>query len=1075
MNMFLPTKAHSKEIVDGQYKLRLGNRVPKGAVNLAYTHVPPINSMENIQVTDLSDTILENHRNAKPSELRMYPDVSLLLQDDEGQSEIATEDVLVSHIFEGDSPLFYSYELRYYHYDETGPDVYGIYDREGIVIIDRYGKKISRPYQVQLIPDAEKINLFRIIVYTSFNDEESDEYRVLYNAVEVHDDGRIETYPGYREPLTLKRAFKRVYDASEVVESAMKGIPAPIYHQSNGGRSGTSKLYAPTPRIKDTRKQETFRYQVGVEIDTGTRRLLYTTPWYSESVMNYGDLSAEEQASYVNGFKQITSDTAEDIMKGFIEADDLDEEARIVYRYFVNITNPLVKESMRIDGSSPIYVSTDIKHEGNGLFIPKNARVTRVPVEKTAVIDYTVRPLKAHSEEVAHLSVLIDNSESMSVNDPEKVRRYKMIESLLYSADGFYAETKVAAHYFSKFTHVVQNEFKAVGDEIIRMYEEAAPMDGDVTEVIDAIDSVLPDLESLPENYLIGDKNKRTRKIMVVVTDGEFSDVAGLESRMVAAQAAGVNICLITFSNFPTLNALARSYNNLCIDATSPRLAMELRTFFFELAGLNESIAIDVPNTFSMSPTDNDRILRIIDDSTFNISLSGIEEPDRYAVEIKLNDTPDVSEIAIYLEEIGLDMVIGTTNGAYILTQDMLKNDRSFRLKAHCEAWDFYFSYTYAVRFNDRRKIQVLPPREKSGDLSWYPRIRNGRFDRKLLDRSGEPVYHYSIPEYYRQEFLSDMGVPYRRIVKERPDILNNNQIRVRHTPLSVRFEDGDVSNIVVWANSRPIRVKSWSAFSGILELDAIISDNDELLVDYEYEEDSYVYRGYYNEKDERFWHLDLNPSSGRYVTVRDESDHTLKELPSFVLINKVVYFYIKPSSFVTRNTDGTYRPATEIERYAVFHSFEKVSDPNAILIGEIRVRPNSNQQNISLTDTRVRGGGLKESISKETMRDIEEESLYYWDIGHWDGLPYPENGVIVIRLSKRLLKEHGGLFTKPEIEERLDKYLGYGILAVIEYVEDADKLLQIPEDLVVEVIEVEELGDLTIMKPTFDTTLEDK
>lgn len=1076
--MFLPSKAHTRDIVDGQHKIRVGNRVPKGAVNLAYSRIPSINSDENILITDLSDTILENSKNVDSSGVLMYPDMSLVLQSDDGKVELPTEDVLVTNVFKDGAPLYYSYTLSYRHYDKKGPDPYGIYHRDGILIIDRYGRPVTRPYQVQLIPDTDNLNLYYVIVYTSFKDKEADDYRVLYNAIDATADGMIQTIPGHREPLNLQRAFERVQDMNVLTDLIRKKEIFPVYYQGNGERAGYSKIFVPTPRIKDTRIYEKFRYQVGMEIETKNDRVVFTTPWYSDSVLNFNDLSEAEKETYVNGFKQITTKTAESIMKRFVPFRHFQNDEKRIRRFFVNIDNARVQESMRIDGSSPVYAATTIDRKDNSLFIPQHARIIKLPVQKETSIHFKSRPLYASDLETAYVSFVIDNSESMGVNDAEKVLRYKMMESILYSANNYYKKNRFNGFFFSHLPHEIRKQFLTGDTDIINLYEKTSPMDSDVTRPIQALDLSLEQFVGIPDTYTEGEGSdvitRYNKKFVVLVTDGEFSEIDELKMRVESAKANNISVCIITFSNYEVLRNIVDAKNNICIDATSPRLAMELRYFFFKMAGLNESKTIKDSHAFSMTPDDNDKVIHYIDPGTFVMPPEVINDPDRYGIEIELDDDPSIPELSIHLEDVVSNEIMGTQNSSYIITMDMLAKGRTFRIKAHSEAWQYYFSHTYSVQFNDRRKVQLLPPREKDASLSWYPLIRNGRFDRSFLDRDEKPTYHYSIPEYYRQGFMDEKGYPYRQVKIERPMIINSNKLKLRHTPLFVETADGRATNIKVMVNNKKISVKEWNPFDGTIHIDGAITNNDEIFVDYEYEEENYIYRGYYDEEAGKFWHLDLNPTKGHYITIRDVFDGEIKDVDSFVLINKVVYIYMYASSRVSVYPDGSYMPTTEVKPYTLFHTFDKITDKNVLLIGEIRVRPNSNQESMQVLDTRTRGGGLRESITPEVMREFEEESFFYWDIGHWDGEPYPENGVIAIRIAQTVLKEYGGQFTKPEIEDRLDRYLTYGVLPIIEYVDDPDLLLQIPDGLVVEVIDVEEIGELTILKPTFALSLED-
>lgn len=1079
--MFLPTKAHTKEIIEGQYKIRLGNRVPKGAVNLAYTHVPPINSDENVLITDLSMTILENSKNMNPSDLIMYADTSLVLQTEDGQVDLPTEDVLITNIFKDGTPLYYAYQLTYRHYDKSGPDPYGIYERNGIIIIDRYGRPVTRPYQIQLIPDTNHVDLYYVIVYTSFKDKESDSYRVLYNAIDVEDDGTIHTKAGYREPLNLTRAFTRAMDMNQILDLVKKKELFPTYYQANGERSGYSKVYVPTPRIKDTRTYEKFRYQIGLEFESAKGREVFTTPWYSSDVLNYNDLNLEERKTYVNGFKQITQLTAEQIMRKFLPLKYFKDEEGVksFRRYFVAIDNPRVTESLRVDGSSPVFARTTNEIEDNTIFIPKTARTIKTPVEKSTAALFKVRPLYAADNENAYISFVIDNSASMGVNDPEKVYRFQMMESLIDSVRDYYkGRNMINGWYFAKKSHVIRERFEPGDQTFIEMYDDLSFMDSDVTEPIESIDNAIASLQKVPSTNTIKqgyeDVTIYNHKYVILITDGEFDDMEDLHNRIRDAKSQDIHISVVTYNNYDLINAMCKMYDTMCLDATSPRLVMELRYFFFQFAGIIYSDPISTPLPFTMTPDDNDLTLKIIDPNAFTFPSYVDLDRKRHGIQIDLDDNPSVPEIAIYLQDVVTDEIMVTTNGLYIVTIEMLDKNRTFKVNAHSEAWQYYFSHIYSVKINDKKVIRVLPPREKDVSLSWYPLIQNGRFDRTFLDREGKPTYHYSIPEYYRQGFIPQKGYPYREIRQERPQVLNTNQLRLRHTPLSVSFDGVQATNIHVSVNGKRIRVIEWNSFDGIVLLDGTITHNDEIFVDYEYEEQHFVYRGFYDKENDRFWQLDLNPSKGHYITMRDESDGQVKDMPSFVLVNKTVYIYMLPSSRVSVNMLGEVLPAQEIEPYTLFHSFQRVSNKNAVLLAEIRVRPNSTQHNLVVKDTRTRGGGLKASITPEIMREVEEESFYYWDIGHWDGQPFPENGVIAIRLTRSVLKEYGGKFTKAEIEEKLNKYLGFGILPIIEYVDDPNHLLQIPEDLVVEVIDVEELGELQILKPTFSLEVED-
>jgi hypothetical protein len=1068
--MFLPTKAHTKEIVDNQFKIRLGNRVPKDAVNLAYAHIPGINADENVLITDLSNTILENTRNSEAVDIYMYPDNSLVLQMGDDQLELPTEDVIVTNVFKDGVPLYYSHRLTYLYYDQKGPDEYGIYQRNGISIIDHNGQPVTRPYQVQLLKDPNHFNLYYVVIYTSFKDKESDTYEVVYNAIKVDQDGKTTTVAGRRETLNLKRAFQRVETVEEILTLIETNQVLPTYYQAHGSSPGYSKFYVPSPRIKDTREYQRFRYQIGVEIETANDRYIYTTPWYSNRVLNPNYLNPSELGDYENGYKRLTEKTAQAILLPYVPYEYMEDRYN-TFRYFVNIDNPNVEEFFRTDGSSPVYATTTIEDEKNILTIPRNSKIIQLPVPIASEVKFRLRPLLASSSDVAYVSFIMDNSDSMNSNDPEKTLRLQMMESLIYSMKHYYSKHYINGFVFNQKVYDIRKDFKSAELDLVELYGGSI-LDNDVTNPTPAIARAFGELDKIAETETTYQTTFINHKMAVLITDGQFKTLKEVEDQLIAAKEKNIQLAIIVFNNHPALNQLCKEYNTLCIDAVSPRLMMELRYFFFNMAGLNNTIDLGVTIPFTIDPQDNEYMLYELTKDSFTIPPNILQEDHRWGVEALLDDEPWIPEISLYFKENATNIVIGTYNSANIVTLPNLFKFSGYKVYLHSEAWQFHYAPTYSVQFNDSRKIQVLPPRDKENHHNWYLRVKNGRFNRQILDDENKPTYSYSMPEYYRQGFIPELGLPYKQVKAERPVVLNESRFKVSCTPMRIDFDGDTVTNLTVTVNDKPLRVKSWSGFDGVIEVDGSITHNDEIYVDYQYEEDGFVYRGYYNEEDKTFWTLDLNPSRGHFITIKASIDGEIKDVPSFTLINKTIYIYMNPAAKMKQMATGEMKLTEQVRQATLFHTFEQIHSTDAVLLAEVRVRANSNQSNITFIDTRVRGGGLKKEITAAMMKEFEEESFMYWDIGHWDGEPYPENGVINIRLTRTVLKEYGGRFTRAEIESKLEKHLGYGIFPIIEFVDDPDSLVQIPEDLVVEVIDLDD-QTTEIEKPTFRLTLE--
>ena len=78
--------------------------------------------------------------------------------------------------------------------------------------------------------------------------------------------------------------------------------------------------------------------------------------------------------------------------------------------------------------------------------------------------------------------------------------------------------------------------------------------------------------------------------------------------------------------------------------------------------------------------------------------------------------------------------------------------------------------------------------------------------------------------------------------------------------------------------------------------------------------------------------------------------------------------------------------------------------------------------------------------MSDSLRHELEPESDFYLDIGFYDGKPYQENGVIIVRLDNRILKEYGGRFTTADVEQKVKRWLGAGIYPIIEFVDSYKK-----------------------------------
>lgn len=285
-----------------------------------------------------------------------------------------------------------------------------------------------------------------------------------------------------------------------------------------------------------------------------------------------------------------------------------------------------------------------------------------------------------------------------------------------------------------------------------------------------------------------------------------------------------------------------------------------------------------------------------------------------------------------------------------------------------------------------------------------------------------------------------------------------------------------------------PLEIDNVSFSDGVILLKEAISENDKLLIDYTYLEEFYQYRGYWRDEGD-FVRIDLNPNI--YHTYNNPKFLPSLVSPSKNLFNKVIYFFMKPTAMYQMDdyfkndywnpnaTKYIYVDATKKVKKTIMETvgqkqvpkevevevpykikkevpvdydaklvkewspclYHKIDDSEPdedidIMIGSVYIRQNTSLYSTIVTDSRTRGGGVLKEMTDSLRYELEPESDYYLDIGYYDGKPYQENGVIIVRLDNRLLKEFGGRFTEGDIETRVKRWLGVGIYPIIEYVD---------------------------------------
>ena len=258
----------------------------------------------------------------------------------------------------------------------------------------------------------------------------------------------------------------------------------------------------------------------------------------------------------------------------------------------------------------------------------------------------------------------------------------------------------------------------------------------------------------------------------------------------------------------------------------------------------------------------------------------------------------------------------------------------------------------------------------------------------------------------------------------------------INHTAGTVTFNDyrSDIRADYTFARDTNIEIAGYDRHSGIIQLNTNVDYTDNILVSYHYKQRYYVYRGY--DDGTTFWHLDLNPSLGHFITYETESG--LADIETYKLIGETVYVYMLPYTDGTYTNDSTIRHTFGEDNWNVIQQ----AYPQAVLLGKVQVRESSHPDNLVVFDTRTRGGGLQPQIDKVDMdktadaHKLPSASEHYWDVGAWSGSAYQTQGVSVFTLPKTIKSQYGGQFNEDHIIDITRKQLALGIVPVINYAE---------------------------------------
>lgn len=414
------------------------------------------------------------------------------------------------------------------------------------------------------------------------------------------------------------------------------------------------------------------------------------------------------------------------------------------------------------------------------------------------------------------------------------------------------------------------------------------------------------------------------------------------------------------------------------------------------------------------------------------------------------------------IDDIDLDTgLLLTTTQAYTLSEDI---SGTFNITVSQPG-------DYGVRRQVDSRIEVLAPLGVTSSDPWFVSVRNGKF-------------LYGANKYYIAEFLTQSYQPFQpykqidetsfrvteRILKTTKQNLIYSEDDTLYPEVIVFKEDGTAkfalhsnpSKLGTAARSTGISYSSvqlgipdmGGLNAGVAILPVAGSSFDlaggfiVLPAGYEIDETDTISSYYtYEEKFYEFTAVDLNPVLNSEI-VNQRLVLLLRPEPFGSTLDKTIYYVLvnedglvvesdidftldglpdtvdtmisSQSLFVDRDPDTVSWATSGIDLIQV-STLEGDSDLDGLLVlADVQVGNITSETVLVPLDIRVRGGGITTSLN--------DESVWYWDEGNWDGKPYPANAAIFIEIPYTLMDD----FTASTIFGITERHIGNGIYPVV-------------------------------------------
>lgn len=359
--------------------------------------------------------------------------------------------------------------------------------------------------------------------------------------------------------------------------------------------------------------------------------------------------------------------------------------------------------------------------------------------------------------------------------------------------------------------------------------------------------------------------------------------------------------------------------------------------------------------------------------------------------------------------------------------------------------------YAIGPQSGSRITLEPLPPKLGKSDL-WPVVVRDGSFSRyvHIRERKNGPLSgwaanyqdstvraFYSLPEAKGVSYSRQFGPPHADILSEEPIILDDRVIQVRQAPILTYVQatanpgPADprrpaltlyrrASRTSPWYEQPYSQIRDYNSSTGELFLRDPIYVNDPglLKVDYTTTRAGYSFKRYQD------LILNLNTYSSYARGLVGEAI-TVYIVPAYA---KDEFGAIIPDSVQQRTLRAS------LDRN-VFNPASPDYDPLAVQLGVIYLTTALDVSDLTVLDTRRRGGGLKDNANIQEVNRLINEAWHYWDISHGAGQSYPKSGYVVVRLPEELQDK----LPEYEIKKTIERNITAGTSFKIETLQGTD------------------------------------